>query len=68
MYGVEPHEPMDMMRQAMATEQDFSIRFDAEHSLAYAAMAMKNCLCRGVRFSRHVGHFLMYCFNSLAPL
>ncbi|KAI3147331.1 hypothetical protein DTO046C5_10072 [Penicillium roqueforti] len=30
------------MRQAFVTSQDFTARLDAEYSLAYAAMAMKN--------------------------
>ncbi|KAJ5801690.1 uncharacterized protein N7518_003758 [Penicillium psychrosexuale] len=31
-----------MLHQALATEQDFTTRLDAERSLAYAAMAMKH--------------------------
>ncbi|KAJ5942387.1 hypothetical protein N7516_002555 [Penicillium verrucosum] len=42
MYGVELRQPSQMLRQAFATEQDFTIRLDAERSLSYAAMAMKN--------------------------
>jgi hypothetical protein len=43
LYGIRLRQPMDMIRQAFDdAEQDFSCRLDAERSLAYAAIAMKN--------------------------
>lgn len=52
MYRIKLRQPMDIIRQAMAREQDFTIRLDTEHSLAYAAMAIKNYYHRSRTYIR----------------